>query len=434
MSKNAQYYISNKAQSLPLNKEAVSFMVDGYVKNEVSDPQMAAWLTACYIHGLDDEETILLTEAMVQSGDQLTWPDHLRHDGRYRLVDKHSSGGVGDKTTLIIAPLVAAFGYPVVKLSGRSLGHTGGTIDKLESIPGLRTDLSEEEIEAQVGRIGLYIGSATDQLAPADKKMYALRDHIGLIEEPGLICSSIVSKKIASGADAFVFDIKYGQGAFMDSKDKARILAKKIEKACEYFHKPCKIILSDMNEPLGDAIGNGLEIQEVIRVLSGKVSQGPLIDLSIDLAANMLALIDPEKPDINHWKKQCAMALKNGSALQKFNEMVQAQGGDLDEALDEETEFSYDFYSGESGRITAIDAKVFGIAAHDLGAGRLDHDGIHPAAGITLDKHVGDTVFTGERIALLHYNLERSQYLYPTIDALKKAVTIDTQVEVNPFN
>lgn len=433
MLKSTQNYIADKAHGKPLTEASIDHMVSGFIQETVTPAQMSAWITACYIHGLNEEETILLTKAMAASGDILTWPEALRNKGQYRLVDKHSTGGIGDKTTLIVIPLVASFGYPVVKLSGRSLGHTGGTVDKLESIPGLRTDFNEQEIANQVAKIGLYIGSSTGELAPADKKIYQLRDHLGLIDEAGLITASIISKKIASGADAFVFDVKYGQGAFMTSYDKAVILANRLQKTCEYFHKPCTAILSDMNEPLGNAIGNALEVQEAVRILSGQESESILTKLSIKLAAQMLHYADPSKEKHMDWAEKCRQALQDGSALNKFQQMVAAQGGCLEEALAEETEFSYDFYSKKAGRITGMNAKVFGQAAHNLGAGALANDPIHPAAGIVLDKHIGDTVFVGERIASLQYDIERSELLYPTLAELEAGITIDESVDVNPF-
>lgn len=404
----------------------ITNMIENYMNDTISDAQMAAWLMAVCINGLTADETSALTTAMTNSGDRVEWPDDIRH-GHY-LVDKHSSGGVGDKTSLIIVPLIASMGVPVVKLSGRGLGHTGGTIDKLESIPGFNSVLRESAIQNQMDKVGAYIGAQTAELAPADARLYALRNETATVENESLIASSILSKKFASGADAFVFDVKVGRGAFMKTLEEAQSLATLMHELVKKEKKRATFLLTNMNEPLGTAIGNALEVKEVISILKGEQTGGDLVELPVALAARMLDLSQAKiKAPMNELEDRCRAQLASGLAYRKFNEMIAAQGGDLSKLEFMETEFTFDYYSEQTGIIQDIDALVFGEASKRLGAGVMDGKPIDPMAGIVLDKKVGDPVFGGERIAKLHYEITRSKELYPVLEDLKKAVKISQE-------
>ncbi len=430
---NMKKIISDKATGKEHASSDIIDMIESYMDHGVSDAQMAAWLMAACINGLSAEEASALTTVMTNSGDQVEWPDDIR--GGHLLVDKHSSGGVGDKTTLIVVPLLASMGIPVVKLSGRGLGHTGGTIDKLESIPGFNSVLSEESIRNQVNKVGAYIGAQSAELAPADARLYALRNETATVENQALIASSILSKKFAAGADAFVFDIKVGQGAFMKNLEDATALALLMRDLVRKENKTASFLLTNMDEPLGTAIGNILEVKEVISILKGYVKDGDLVDLSISLATRMV--LNSNKMNdkgIEEVEKQCRAILASGAAYLKFDEIVSAQGGKLGKLEFMESEFTFDFYSESSGVISNIDAKVFGEASKRLGAGELNGKSIDPTAGIILDKKVGDTIFGGERIAQLHYGIGRSKELYPVLEELKKAVEIsDKPVDRKPI-
>ncbi|MCS7263293.1 MAG: thymidine phosphorylase [Armatimonadetes bacterium] len=378
--------------------EEISQLVMGFVHGEVSPEQMATWLAAVYIRGLSDEETWWLTDAMAKSGRIL---DLSSIEGV--KVDKHSTGGVGDKVSIIVVPLVASAGVPVAKLTGRALGHTGGTADKLESIPGMRLSLSEEEFIAQVKRIGCAIAVTTEDIAPADKKIYALRDKTATVASIPLIVSSILSKKIAGGADAFVFDVKFGDGAFMRRLEDAKALAEGLVKTAKLAGKKAVGVLSSMEQPLGRAIGNAVEVEEAIEVLKGK-GQEDVRELCLEISALMLwlggAVTNPEEG-----KSKATELLDSGAALESFRKLVAAQGGD-EKVVDEperlpKPSFKREVKATQRGTISAISTRQLGIIAGLLGAARIGSEKVDPAAGIIVLKKVGEKVDLGEPVAIL---------------------------------
>lgn len=398
-----------------------------YLEKEIDDAQMASWLMAVCINGMTEEETFYMTDTILHSGDILTWNDTF-------LIDKHSSGGVGDKVSLISLPIVASLGVPVLKLSGRGLGHTGGTIDKLESIPNLSTNLDKTAILQQMQDINIYIGAQTGELAPLDKKLYALRSKTATVDSIPLIASSIISKKLASGANAFVFDIKIGQGAFLKSKEEGLKLVNVMANLLQHYKKNANFILSDMNQPLGKAVGNSVEIYEVINVLRNDAdSDKRLKDLSIEIAANMYSLY--ANTDLNDSRLLCQEKLECGDALRKFNQMIQAQGGSLQKFFALETEFTYDFYAESNGIITNINAEKIGLAANRIGTSLYKNNDIDFNSGFVFDKKVGDRVFGGERILQIRYEMNRASELCDVIDILKEAILVEDIPEnfiVNP--
>lgn len=395
--------ILKKRNGGKLSREEIRYMVLGYVRGEVTDYQMAAWLMAIYFRHMDEEETFYLTEAMIDSGERV---DLSSIPGV--KVDKHSTGGVGDKTTLVVAPLVSSCGLPVVKMSGRALGHTGGTIDKLESIPGFRTDLSLEEFVENVKRYGIAIVGQTLNLVPADKMIYALRDATATVDEISLIASSVMSKKLAGGSDAFVLDVKVGTGAFMKELDEARRLAKLMVEIGKRFGKRVVAVLSDMNNPLGKAVGNSLEVLEAIDTLKGK---GPrdLLELSLTLGALMLELAGISK-DVEEGKKLLVEKLESGEALEKFRAMVRAQGGDerVVDAPEEVLPIScnvVEVRARESGFISWMDTEKIGLAVMALGAGRKrKEDSVDHSVGVVVERKIGDFVERGDVVFRVHYS------------------------------
>lgn len=381
--------------------EEIRYLVTGFVNGDISDEQMAAWLAAVYIRGLSDEETWWLTDAMAKSGRMI---DLSSIDGV--KVDKHSTGGVGDKVSVIVVPLVASAGVPVAKLTGRALGHTGGTADKLESIPGMRLDLSESEFVSQVKRIGCAIAVATEDIAPADKKIYALRDKTATIASIPLIISSILSKKLAGGSDAFVFDVKFGDGAFMRRYEDALALAEGLVRIARLAGKKAVAVLSSMEQPLGHAIGNANEIAEAINVLKGN---GPedVRELCVEIAAQMLwlgeAVTNPEEG-----KSKAMELLDSGKALEKFGQLIAAQGGDV-KVIEEpfrlpQPSFQVEVCADQTGIVTKIATRKLGLIAGQLGASRVASETVDPAAGITVLKKIGDSVEVGEPLAILQSN------------------------------
>jgi len=381
--------------------EEIRQLVMGFVRGEVAPEQMAAWLAAVYIRGLSDEETWWLTETMAKSGRTI---DLSPIEGI--KVDKHSTGGVGDKVSIVVVPLVAAAGVPVAKLTGRALGHTGGTADKLESIPGMRLNLSEEEFVAQVKRIGCAIAVATEDIAPADKKIYALRDKTATIASIPLIVSSILSKKLAGGADAFVFDVKFGDGAFMRRLEDAKALAEALVRIAKLAGKKAVAVLSSMEQPLGHAIGNAVEVAEAIDVLKGN---GPddVRELCLAVAAQMLwlggAVTNPEEG-----RSKALELLQSGAALEKFRQLVSAQGGDA--SIVEDTKklpqpsYRVEVRAEQSGVIARIATRKLGLISGQLGATRMGAEEIDPSAGIIVVKKVGENVESGETLAILQSN------------------------------
>ena len=391
--------ILKKRANLPLSDKEIRFVIDGYVKGEIPDYQVSALLMTIVFNGMNARELGTLTLAMAQSGNMV---DLSNIDGI--TVDKHSTGGVGDKTTLIIAPLVAACGGKVAKMSGRGLGHTGGTIDKMESIPNLKVSLEQDAFIDQVNKIGLAVIGQSEGLAPADKKLYALRDVTGTVDSIPLIASSVMSKKLASGAQAILLDVKVGSGAFMKNIEDARELAKAMVDIGKENGRSVKAILTDMDRPLGHAIGNALEIREVINTLKG---HGPedLTHECIIMAAHMLVL--SHICDYEAALNRVQQALDSGAALERLRLMIEAQGGDSRVIDDDRVltigKFTYDVTSPQDGYITRMNTERCGIASVMLGAGRTVKDGpIDYSAGIVMHKKTGDSVTVGESIATLY--------------------------------
>lgn len=391
--------ILKKRANLPLSDKEIRFVIDGYVNGEIPDYQVSALLMTIVFNGMNARELGTLTLAMAQSGNMV---DLSNIDGI--TVDKHSTGGVGDKTTLIIAPLVAACGGKVAKMSGRGLGHTGGTIDKMESIPNLKVSLEKDAFINQVNKIGLAVIGQSEGLAPADKKLYALRDVTGTVDSIPLIASSVMSKKLASGAQAILLDVKAGSGAFMKNIEDARELAKAMVDIGKENGRSVKAILTDMDRPLGHAIGNALEIHEVIDTLKG---HGPedLTHECIIMAAHMLVL--SHMCDYETALNRVQQALDSGAALERLRLMIEAQGGDSRVIDDDRVltigKFTYDVTSPQDGYITHMNTEQCGIASVMLGAGRTIKDGpIDYSAGIVMHKKTGDSVTVGESIATLY--------------------------------
>ena len=394
--------IIKKRQGEALSREEIAFWIDGYVNGVIPDYQTSAMTMAILFRGMSEEEVINLTDLMEHSGDTLDLSNL-----RGVKVDKHSTGGVGDKTSLVLGPMVAACGATLAKLSGRGLGHTGGTLDKLESIPGLRIALSEKEFEEQVNRIGIAIAGQTQSLVPADKKMYALRDVTGTVESIPLIAASVMSKKLAAGTDAILLDVTLGNGAFMKDIDQARTLAKLMVKIGNGLNRDTRAVLSNMNEPLGLAVGNALEVKEAIAALHG---EGPedLMDLCYIAGSVMLVQAKVAKDEVEG-RKMLEKVIRDGSAFTKFLEMVQAQGGDVEYILHPEkfevAKNIVPIYAKNRGYVKNIDALEIGLSSMTLGGGRetLD-DVIDMAAGIMLVKKVGDEVNEGDVLCYLHSN------------------------------
>lgn len=392
----------SKRQGKELSGEEIKWLIDGYTAGMIPDYQMAAWAMAVFFQGMSPAETAALTMAMADSGPQL---DLSSIPGV--KVDKHSTGGVGDTTTLVLGPLVAAADVPVAKLSGRGLGHTGGTIDKLESIPGFRTSLSTGEFIQTVKDIGLAVASPTESLAPADKKLYALRDATATVESLPLIAASILSKKLAGGADAIVFDVKFGLGAFMEDEAEGRALAKLLVESCRQANRRSCALLTSMDQPLGRSIGNTLEVQEAIATLKGE-GPGDLRELCLALGGEMLYLAD-KVVDPEEGKEILAHQLDSGAALEKMVQWFTAQGGDP-EVIDDprllpQPSTIVQVRASQSGYVTAIDARELALVVMAMGAGRVTKDApIDPTAGILLKKKIGDYVDPGEVLASLQNN------------------------------
>ncbi|MDR0200022.1 MAG: pyrimidine-nucleoside phosphorylase [Streptococcaceae bacterium] len=388
--------IAKKRDGAVLSADEIKWLIDGYVAGDIPDYQMSAFAMAVYFRSMTTREIADLTMAMVHSGDTL---DLGAIPGV--KVDKHSTGGVGDKVTLILAPLVASFGVPVAKMSGRGLGHTGGTIDKLESIPGFQVELSEEQFIEQVQEIGLSVIGQSEKLVPADKLLYALRDVTATVDTIPLIASSIMSKKIAAGADAILLDVTVGNGAFMKTIEDARQLARTMVDLGNAVGRKTMAVITDMSQPLGLAIGNRNEITEAVQVLSGKPSI--LRDYIAELAQMMLRLAGLKKtlPEIlDH--------LDNGQALAKFEAMTRAQGGDSTHWLEPlKVAHQVEVKAPQAGVITQMEAMGIGLLAMKLGAGRaIKADSIDFEAGINLAHKVGDEVVKGEVLATLYSNRE----------------------------
>jgi len=392
--------IIKKRDGLELSQSEIDFFIQGYTRGDIPDYQAAAWAMAVLLQGMSRRETIDLTLSMVASGQTLDL-----HDVAPVVVDKHSTGGVGDKTTIVVAPLVAACGLPVGKMSGRGLGFSGGTLDKLEAIPGYDVGLSIEQFKAQLARVSVVVSGQTHELAPADAKLYALRDVTGTVPSLPLIASSIMSKKIAAGADAIVLDVKVGCGAFMKTLDAARTLARTMVDIGMGVERRVSAVLSDMSQPLGLAVGNALETAEAVDVLRGA---GPddLREHCLAIAEQML-ILGGVSPDRVSAQVRLLDALRGGRAMAKFEEWVDAQGGDVSAARDLRAACPAAVVrpvaSPRAGVISAIDAMEVGLAAVDLGAGRAKKgDPIDHAVGIVLATKVGDAVHKGDLLFTVH--------------------------------
>ncbi len=391
--------IAKKRDGGTLSREEIAFAVNGYVAGEIPDYQMSALLMAIYLRGMTDEETAILTEVMAHSGDMV---DLSAIQGI--KVDKHSTGGVGDKTTLVIAPMVAACGVKIAKMSGRGLGHTGGTVDKMESVPGTRTALNQEEFFRQVNEIGISVIGQSGEIAVADKKLYALRDVTATVGCIPLIASSIMSKKLAAGSDAILLDVTMGDGAFMKNLDDAIELARLMVSIGTAHGRKVAALITDMDKPLGHNIGNSLEIAESIAVLKGK---GPadLTEVCLQLASNMLVLAG--KGTLTECRAMAERTLQNGTAFVKCCQMFAAQGGDVEMVKDPDklrkAAYSYKITARENGYIVKNDVEKIGNASVLLGAGRIQkEDTIDFAAGIVMHKKLGDMVRSGDAICTFY--------------------------------
>lgn len=391
--------IEKKRDGEPLSKQEIRYIIKGYVEGDIPDYQMSAWAMAVFFRGMSLEETAELTSTMAKSGDQI---DLSTLGGRF--VDKHSTGGVGDKTTLLLGPMVAACGVPVAKMSGRGLGHTGGTIDKLSSVPGFRVELTQEEFLTQVKKIGLSVISQTGNLVPADKKLYALRDVTGTVSSIPLIASSVMSKKIAAGAQGIVLDVKYGSGAFMKTIEDARRLATTMVNIGKALGRQTIAVLSNMNQPLGRAVGNSLEILEAADALQGKGSND-LMKVCLELGAWMLVAGD-SVPNVGAGKKCLRHSIESGAAWNKFLTFLKAQGGDAQAVIDRRLKvapWNLPVLANESGYVQSIDAHDISILAMTLGAGRVTKDSpIDLGTGVLLVKKTGEWVEAGEPLLQLY--------------------------------
>ncbi|MEI3337880.1 MAG: pyrimidine-nucleoside phosphorylase [Clostridium sp.] len=394
--------IMNKRNGLELSKEEIEYFVKGFTKGDIPDYQVSALLMAIYFNKMNKRETKDLTLAMANSGDVLSLD---KIEGI--KVDKHSTGGVGDKTTILLAPLVASCGIPVAKMSGRGLGHTGGTIDKLESFKGFSVNLPEEKFIENVNKHKIALVAQTGHLAPADKKIYALRDVTATVENMSLIASSIMSKKIASGADSIVLDVKVGEGAFMKTPGDARALAQEMVDIGNSVGRKTIAIISDMNQPLGYAIGNSLEVIEAINTLKGK---GPsdLLELTLNLGSYML-ILGKKASSFQEGYNMLLQNIKNKKALEKLKEFVKIQGGDEryidDTNLFEKASYIIEVKAKNSGIVSKIHAEKVGLIAMELGAGRVTKESkIDLSVGIVLNKKCKDKVNKGETLAYIHAN------------------------------
>ncbi len=408
--------------------QEIDWLIDHYQNGSIPDYQMSAWMMAVCFQGMTDDETIHLTRAMLNTGTRLDLAHHYAH-----TVDKHSTGGVGDTTSLIVGPIVAAAGCTLTKMSGRGLGHTGGTLDKLESIPGFRIELTNVEFQQQIAQIGLAIIGQTSALAPVDKKIYALRDVTATVQSIPLIASSIMSKKLAAGADVIALDIKVGNGAFMKTLEDGRQLAHMMVKIGTEFKRHIIVFLTDMNFPLGNAIGNSLEVIEAISILKGGESPR-LKELCFELSAQMI-WASGLTPTLSEAQDLVLEKVESGEAFEKFRQMVKAQGGDVaylsNVDLFAKAPWVYQIVASKSGYITNLDALKIGQLAMYLGAGRASKkDDIDYSAGVKLCKHIGDYVETGEVLAELYTSLDLHQ---DTLDTMfKAALTISSEAFASP--
>ena len=392
--------IVKKRDGGELSHEEINFMIDGYTQGQIPDYQMSAMCMAILLRGMTDRETLDMTMAMVHSGETLDLSPIQGVKG-----DKHSTGGVGDKTSLVLCPMVAACGLKVAKMSGRGLGHTGGTIDKLESFPGFTTGISEETFFKNVNEIGIAIAGQTADLVPADKKLYALRDVTGTVPSIPLIVSSIMSKKLASGADVIVLDVKCGSGAFMKTEQEARTLAQGLTRIGRLAGRKCAAVITDMDQPLGWAVGNALEVKEAISVLKGEKG-GDLLELCLTLGSCMLTEAGLAG-SIEEARAKMEKTISDGTALEKLSQMVTAQQGDGRDVYDTSrlplAPVQLEVPAMENGFVRRIEAEQVGLVSMHLGGGRATKDSeIDLSVGLVLHKKVGDSVEAGESLATIH--------------------------------
>jgi pyrimidine-nucleoside phosphorylase len=396
--------IRKKRDGIELSQAEIEGLVNAYTEGSIPDYQVSAWLMAVVLKGMTRSETAALTDAMLHSGDVLDLSSLPR-----RKVDKHSTGGVGDKTSLVLAPLAAAAGVAVPMISGRGLGHTGGTLDKLESIPGFNVNLPVAEFRRVLEACGCAMTGQTAEIAPADRKLYALRDVTGTVESPYLICASIMSKKLAEGIDALVLDVKTGSGAFMKNEEDAAFLAELMVETGDRMGKRVVALITDMDQPLGNMIGNALEVIEVVEILRGG---GPddLRELCFELAGWMLHLGGVSKT-VAEGKQESARLISSGKGLERFRQMVELQGGDA-RVIDDvkrlpQAQHTMQVTSAKTGYLESMQCEQIGTACVILGGGReRKEDAVDPAVGIVLHKKVGDQIAAGEAIATIYYNAE----------------------------
>lgn len=394
--------INKKRLGEELSYKELDYFFSGYLNGDIPDYQMSSLLMAICINGMTDEEIFSLTKIFIDSGDVLDFSDIPGIK-----VDKHSTGGIGDKTTLVIAPIVAACGVPVIKMSGRGLGYTGGTIDKLESIKGYRVDLSDEEIIKQVHDINIVVTGQTADLVPIDKVIYALRDVTATVSSIPLIASSIMSKKIAGGADKILIDIKVGNGALLQTEADALKLKELMIKIGEFYGKEVRCIISDMDTPLGFAVGNSLEVNEAIAVLKNQEKENNFVNLCYELASNMVSM--GLEITLDEARKKVKNVLEDGSAYNKFVELVKYQGGDIDSI--KVSEKSKNIKALKTGKISKINALEVGKLSLALGAGKISiNDKIDYTVGVELKKLVGDSVKKGDVLATIYYNKSIPDY------------------------
>ncbi len=416
--------IQKKKEGKKHTKEEIYFLVNGYTKGEIEDYQMSAWLMAVCFCGLDKEETAWMTQAFVDSGEVLDFSSISNF-----VADKHSTGGVGDKVTIVLIPLLASLGVTCAKLSGRGLGYTGGTVDKLESIPNFKCEMSKEEFMKQIKDINAAISSQSPNLTPADGKIYALRDVTATVDNKSLICASVVSKKIASGANSIVLDVKYGSGAFIKTKEEAKELAQLMIETGALLGRKISAIISSMEQPLGTHIGNSLEIIESIEFLKGNY-QKDLYEVTLEIAAKTLMAGGFCKTK-EEAKEKIDNSIKTGLALETFKKIIAYQGANPEITcnynLFKKAENSYEIKSTQKGYVEELDALKIARACKLLGAGRdKKSDTIDPAAGCILNKKTGDKIKCGETLLTLYYNDIKDEKLNEAIDSAKKAIKIST--------
>ena len=417
---------------------SIADIVNGVVDGSLGDEQVIDWLRSVFENGLDEKSTITLTKSMRDSGRVLTWPKEWRH----LVVDKHSTGGVGDKVSIVLAPALAAYGLKVPMISGRGLGHTGGTLDKLESIPGFRVDLSIDEMQKQVERIGLAMVGQTDSLVPADRRMYALRDVTGTVASIPLITSSIVSKKAAEGLSALVLDVKHGKAAFMEERDQAEVLAQSMADAANGMGISTSVVLSTMDQPLGCAVGNALEIVESVETLCGR---GPHdLEELVCVQAGILLAASGIVEDMEEGALMIHNSLNDGSAFAKFLDMVESQGGNRDDFASDHSMLSSlglldgnllstEIYVEENGWINDIDAMSIALACLELGSGRKTlTDTVDHAVGAIIEAQVGDEIEAGEPLIVIYHRNELpdgfSESISSAFSVSPESVSVETRI------